>query len=60
MTDIFYDIETIQDVLVAWEEGASDEKRAAREALRSMLKRKQQQVAQHEFELENMMDDVLA
>jgi len=59
MTDIFYDIETIQDVLVAWEEGASDEKRTAREALRSMLKRKQQQVAQHELELENMMDDVL-
>ena len=40
MTDLLQDIETIKDVLVAWEEGASDEKRMAREQLRNMLQRK--------------------
>jgi len=37
MTDVVFDIETIQNVHIAWEEGASDEKRMARQSLRSML-----------------------
>ena len=31
MTDVFADIETLKNVLIAWEEGASDEKRMARD-----------------------------
>ena len=44
MTDVVFDIETIQNVLIAWEEGASDEKRMARQSLRSMLARKQEEL----------------
>lgn len=52
VTEIFTDIETIQNVLVAWEEGASDEKRMARESLRQMLATKQAHVEQYEHELD--------
>lgn len=59
MTDVVFDIETIQNVLIAWEEGASDEKRMARQSLRSMLVRKQAELAEfekqapgHQFEME--------
>ena len=51
MTDLLQDIETIKDVLVAWEEGASDEKRMAREQLRNMLQRKMR-----EAEMERQAD----
>ncbi len=48
MVDVCLDIETIQDVLIAWEEGASDEKRMARQNLRNMLARKQAELAEFE------------
>ena len=58
MTELFAEIETLQDVLVAWEEGASDEKRMARQQLRNMLARKQREAAMFEAELEDMFDNV--
>ena len=58
MTDVFADIETIKDVLIAWEEGASDEKRMARESLRRMLERKLREVEQFETDLEEMYNNV--
>ena len=58
MTDVFTDIETIKDVLIAWEEGASDEKRMAREQLRNMLQRKVREVEMFEADLEQMFDNV--
>jgi hypothetical protein len=58
MTDVFADIETIKDVLIAWEEGASDEKRMAREQLRSMLQRKMREVEMFEADLETMFENV--
>ena len=48
MTDVCLDIETIQSVLIAWEEGASDEKRMARQSLRNMLVRKQAELDEFE------------
>jgi len=48
MTDVVFDIETIQNVLIAWEEGASDEKRMARQSLRNMLVRKQAELDEFE------------
>ena len=58
MTELFAEIETLQDVLIAWEEGASDEKRMARQQLRNMLARKQREAAMFEAELEDMFDNV--
>lgn len=58
MTELFADIETLQDVLIAWEEGASDEKRMAREQLRKMLVRKEREVEMFEADLEQMFDNV--
>jgi len=58
MTDVFADIETIKDVLIAWEEGASDEKRMAREQLRRMIERKEREVEMFEADLEQMFDNV--
>jgi|TARA_B110000908_G_C10197881_1_gene423871 hypothetical protein len=54
MTDVLIDIDTIKNVLIAWEEGASDERRAARKSLRNMLQRKEAEVEQFEqqFEME--------
>jgi|TARA_B110000503_G_scaffold97998_1_gene146928 hypothetical protein len=48
MTDVLEDIDTIRSVLIAWEEGASDEKRMARVALRKLLQRKEDEVDKFE------------
>lgn len=58
MTDVFADIETLKNVLIAWEEGASDEKRMAREDLRRMLQRKVREVEMFEADLEQMFENV--
>ena len=58
MTEVFDDIETIKNVLIAWEEGASDEKRMAREQLRNMLQRKMREVEMFEADLETMFENV--
>lgn len=58
MVDVFDDIETIKNVLVAWEEGASDEKREAKQALRKMLQRKVREVERFEEDLESMFENV--
>jgi len=58
MTEVFADIETLKDVLIAWEEGASDEKRMAREQLRRMIERKEREVKMFEADLEQMFDNV--
>ena len=58
MTEVFADIETLKDVLIAWEEGASDEKRMAREQLRNMLQRKVREVEMFEADLEQMFENV--
>ena len=58
MTEVFADIETLQNVLIAWEEGASDEKRMAREDLRRMLQRKVREVEMFEADLESMFENV--
>lgn len=58
MVDVFDDIETIKNVLIAWEEGASDEKREAKQALRKMLQRKQAEVTQFENDLESMFNNL--
>jgi hypothetical protein len=58
MVDVFDDIETIKNVLVAWEEGASDEKREAKQALRKMLQRKEREVEMFEADLEQMFENV--
>jgi hypothetical protein len=58
MTEVFADIETLKDVLIAWEEGASDEKRMAREQLRRMIERKEREVEMFEADLEQMFDNV--
>lgn len=58
MVDVFDDIETLKTVLIAWEEGASDEKRMAREQLRKMLQRKVREAELFEADLETMFDNV--
>jgi hypothetical protein len=58
MTEVFADIETLKDVLIAWEEGASDEKRMAREQLRRMIERKEREVKMFEADLEQMFENV--
>jgi hypothetical protein len=58
MVDVFDDIETIKNVLVAWEEGASDEKREAKQALRRMLQRKVREVERFEDDLESMFNNL--
>ena len=58
MTEVFADIETLKDVLIAWEEGASDENRMAREQLRRMIERKEREVEMFEADLEQMFDNV--
>ena len=55
---MFDDIETIKNVLVAWEEGASDEKREAKQALRKMLQRKVREVERFEDDLESMFNNL--
>ena len=58
MTEVFADIETLKDVLIAWEEGASDENRMAREQLRRMIERKEREVEMFEADLEQMFENV--
>jgi hypothetical protein len=58
MVDVFDDIETIKNVLVAWEEGASDEKREAKQALRKMLQRKVREVERFEDDLESVFNNL--
>jgi len=58
MTEVFEDIKIIQNVLIAWEEGASDEKRNARQALRNMLQRKMREVEMFENDLDAMFENV--
>ena len=58
MTEIFDDIETLQFALIALEDGARGERRAARQALRKMLREKLATVKQFEDELDDMFDNV--
>ena len=58
MTEIFDDIETLQFALIALEDGAGDERRAARAALRKMLRDKIAVVEQFETDLDEMFDNV--
>lgn len=53
MVDTVRDIEVLQRALIALTEGASDEKRAAIEGLRKMLKEKMESVEQFEKQMEN-------
>jgi hypothetical protein len=57
MTDIFADIETLENALVAFNEGASDEKYAAIYSLERMLINKKDQANEFESEFELEMDD---
>lgn len=58
MTEVFDDIETLRNALIAFDEGASDERLAAKQQLRQMLKRKVEIAQQYEAELEAMFDNV--
>lgn len=53
MTETVQDIDVITNAIIAFEEGASDEKRAALFALRKMLERKMNSLREFEEELEN-------
>lgn len=53
MTETVQDIDVITNAIIAFEEGASDEKRAALSALRKMLERKMNSLREFEEELEN-------
>ena len=44
IAETIHEIETLKDVLVAFEEGASDERYSAKVALRNLVKQKQKQV----------------
>ena len=57
MTDIFADIETLENALVAFNEGASDEKYAAIYSLERTLINKKDQANEFESEFELEMDD---
>lgn len=58
MTDIFADIETLENALIAFNEGASDEKYAAIYSLERMLINKKDQANEFESEFELFeMDD---
>jgi hypothetical protein len=58
MTEIFDDIETLKFALIALEDGAGDERRAARSALRKMLRDKIAVVEQFESDLDEIFDNV--
>lgn len=51
MNDILRDIELINDCLIAFEEGASDERRSAVWALQALVERKEAQVAEFEAQM---------
>jgi hypothetical protein len=46
------DIQTLEHVLIAFQEGASDEKRMALNVLERMLTEKQKELSQFEYEFE--------
>lgn len=58
MTEVFEDIETLRNALIAFDEGASDERFAAKQQLRQMLKRKVEQAEKFESEVEAMFENV--
>jgi hypothetical protein len=58
MIEIFDDIEILQIALIALEGGTGDERRAARQALRKMLRNKLATVKQFEADLDDMFDNV--
>ena len=58
MVEIFDDIETLKFALMALEDGNSDDRVAARNALKKMLNDKILVVEQFEEELEDLFDNV--
>lgn len=58
MIEIFDDIETLRFALIALEEGAGDERYAARQALRKMLRNKLAIAEAFESELDAMFDNI--
>ena len=52
MNDILEDIDVIENVLIAFNEGASDEKFMAYRALTKLLIKKKDLVTEFEFEME--------
>jgi hypothetical protein len=53
MVDIFEDIDIMESALVAFAEGASDEKFAALHSLEKLLLKKKDIIAQFEMEVNN-------
>lgn len=53
MNDIIHDIEVIENALIAFNEGASDEKYMALHSLERLLIEKKDQVSQFEYENAN-------
>jgi len=51
MNELVYDIEVLENALIAFEEGASDEKRAALFSLERLVKQKQALIDSYEKEL---------
>lgn len=60
MVGLVKDIEVIRDALIAFEEGASDERWAAKNSLRNLLKEKVEELKQFEDALEEAFDNVPA
>lgn len=58
MTELFEDIETLESALVAFNEGASDEKYAAIWSLEKMLIKKKDQARNYEKDLEDLFNNV--
>lgn len=54
MTDIAHDIHVLANVIVAFQEGASDEKRAAMNMLERLLSQKQAILEQFEMQAETV------
>jgi hypothetical protein len=50
--DLVTDIEKLEHILIAFQEGASDEKRMALNVLERMLIEKQKELSQFEYEFE--------
>lgn len=53
MTDLIADIERLNTILIAFQEGASDEKRSALYMIERMLNEKQAIIDRFEMEAEN-------
>jgi len=58
MTGMVQEIEILRDVLIAFEEGASDEKWAAKQSLRRLLQEKTDALKSFEQALEEAFDNV--